>query len=1294
MVSSASPLVAVLLIASTSSRSPELVFRYPRKPKLLKRYSKVRYYAADKDQGSAAGPSGSHQQDASRRTSLAEHGLDVDQEQQRNMAQWEEQEDDSEGSSLDHGSQDGEDSSSDSDSEALSEDDFIESESEDTRSMTAASEDTDLEASSEVLGTSHTAASGDRRSRRPSRRSARDWEPSSRLTSRNPASSAGGSGQRRRSPSKHRLVSSSLRDPTVDASPERGSHGGEAGRRRPGTTNGQSRRGLPGASGSSPSKRAKNARAFSHYLGYPVDFLAEILAPKKEMCNRRFELVVDDLAFVGHPVARTAGKATADNDDPSQSPDQRGRKGRDGGIPASTSTTSMAGNEASAPEVTMFHLVLVLQPPDPSYATPTLDLTTWLGFWYDNVSFKMTAALWAEEDRCRYISTEAELLHKLWGEVEGDSGAGPSYELHLSRLMVISSLGKSLKQMYRSLIHPSSRTTPFVSLNDSLDVHLQLPPLLVDPAKMVKSITELGPSIEAEDVEAWVDGGRNGEGNALDEWTRATGPPLFPWRTLLLLHDPEEDEEVARRRRFRSVGGQVVAIDGDEDGGTPSDTNLDEDEFGETGLADAGIEIWARKFTSLLKPTLQGVPTFADLAALLSWDLKEDVYPMARHLVYYKQARVSDVPRIQNTYAISPLFELNRLSYFATSYAIRFPEQPPLARLLAAVGSGLRPFIAHFVSIQEASSSSTAPSRRKEALDTLIWLLRHEIILQQHLRFRLIATEAVKRKARELWEERQARRDELRRRREERRVWREEKRALKRGADPNQREGDMVPMQPRSAPDERSSGANVASAIEKNDRGRGRPRSRSAEARDRGVKDGDEDASTMDSVAARIASNSRSRSRKPPLLGRIASGRITPSPAHSRPPSASLLRRFDDPAGAKADASVEVASPGLATGLAFERRPVLRSRSPSTAFPITSVLPTTALSNPTSAGSPVVSNATGIPAIGTSRNRGTSIGSNAASATANTPREKATMILAEQNRRRAGSVAANARPGSGSDGAASSPSIERPSSSLGRGRARGYTIPHVAVTAAAGSIEGGPPRNPSRARMRVKGFGDQEEVWVDGEVVKAEDDEPVAYLPPNQKSDEPAAAAEGATQSPQKLMAGLEGIEESRRLSLVGEEDADAATASSSLDRQPRKNDDTRGEASQTSRPAGAPATSQQHAHFAQDEPADSSPSSTEDEEEADFDDDDEDGEAEPSYDFAPSLICEPSRASREENVWIAAMLSTKDDATSQSFFRLLPYLNGRHTIDEVIVREEMRRRELRLLLGEFKEEILTFAHP
>ncbi|CDS01808.1 hypothetical protein [Sporisorium scitamineum] len=79
---------------------------------------------------------------------------------------------------------------------------------------------------------------------------------------------------------------------------------------------------------------------------------------------------------------------------------------------------------------------------------------------------------------------------------------------------------------------------------------------------------------------------------------------------------------------------------------------------------------------------------------------------------------------------------------------------------------------------------------------------------------------------------------------------------------------------------------------------------------------------------------------------------------------------------------------------------------------------------------------------------------------------------------------------------------------------------------------------------------------------------------------------------------------------------------------------------------------------------------------------------------YKESLIVEPSRASRRENEYIATMIEGKDSATVKHFFRLLPYLNGKHTVDEIEYRVGMRRRDIRRLLVTFREFIITFMHP
>src|SRR6266545_2915074 len=47
---------------------------------------------------------------------------------------------------------------------------------------------------------------------------------------------------------------------------------------------------------------------YGHVLGFSAEFLARHLCPQRSMCHQKFELVVDDLAFIGHPVCADDGK--------------------------------------------------------------------------------------------------------------------------------------------------------------------------------------------------------------------------------------------------------------------------------------------------------------------------------------------------------------------------------------------------------------------------------------------------------------------------------------------------------------------------------------------------------------------------------------------------------------------------------------------------------------------------------------------------------------------------------------------------------------------------------------------------------------------------------------------------------------------------------------------------------------------------------------------------------------------------------------------------------------------------
>ncbi|CDZ96770.1 Uncharacterized conserved protein [Phaffia rhodozyma] len=63
---------------------------------------------------------------------------------------------------------------------------------------------------------------------------------------------------------------------------------------------------VPPSASTLPSSSYKK-EDYERYLDFPIDFLASMLTPKLELCQQRFELVVDDLCFIGHPMRRGNG---------------------------------------------------------------------------------------------------------------------------------------------------------------------------------------------------------------------------------------------------------------------------------------------------------------------------------------------------------------------------------------------------------------------------------------------------------------------------------------------------------------------------------------------------------------------------------------------------------------------------------------------------------------------------------------------------------------------------------------------------------------------------------------------------------------------------------------------------------------------------------------------------------------------------------------------------------------------------------------------------------------------------
>ncbi|WFD08222.1 Nitrogen permease regulator 3 [Malassezia vespertilionis] len=407
-------------------------------------------------------------------------------------------------------------------------------------------------------------------------------------------------------------------------------------------------------------------KSYTTYLGFDYAVLAAMLSPKPEQCHHKFELIVDDMVFLGAPVLL--------------------------GHDSKTKDTGVRNS------MTMFNLVMVFDRPDSLAALPGMDHTTWMQLYY-TLLFKLTAVLFAQESSAGYVSEQNSMLLALRDKCMQN---GLWVRDFLQEALLASSLARTIREVQRCLVR---NRNALVQVN-GVDVHLQLPLLLLQPERASKAI-ELLRAIDLHDmVVQRGDGPEPRDGlrtsgltmeQRLQDWTRTTGPFLEPWKTLLF---PEGN----------SLGDEL-------------DTIL----------------TFVQPLIECFRPTLRGSKTFLQASESLHLDLYKEVYPMVRHFIYYSKAQVVDVPRIQSTYTVDPTLDMDRCVVRVTYSSIvslkalwsaAFPMMRSLPQFLSDLGGAPRPFVAHF-----------APRiNHSLCFDTLLWLLRHNVVVQLHTYLRLIVT--------------------------------------------------------------------------------------------------------------------------------------------------------------------------------------------------------------------------------------------------------------------------------------------------------------------------------------------------------------------------------------------------------------------------------------------------------------------------------------------------------------------------------------------------------------------------
>jgi len=302
-------------------------------------------------------------------------------------------------------------------------------------------------------------------------------------------------------------------------------------------------------------------------LGYSAEFLAGLLCPNQALCHQKFELIVDDLAFIGHPVCAEKGATwkfkTPRTDKHSTKPSFLARRGRglrkssapktapvsapmtplldvDPPTPVADdegSSDSDSSDPATAPNspsswLKTFHFVLVLDLPDPS-SSASGNVSKYFDIIYEHIAFTVTAVLYQEQVLSNYVEQESDLLINLKDQYVSRGERFADYVEHVLR---VSGLAQAMKNLYEAV---KAGVIANITIHD-LPLELQLPPYL---DSLLHST-----SYDDYDDDIVLDYQQHEESFfGTEEWGKELGfawrlPTLAPWKSLLLLDDGEQED--------------------------------------------------------------------------------------------------------------------------------------------------------------------------------------------------------------------------------------------------------------------------------------------------------------------------------------------------------------------------------------------------------------------------------------------------------------------------------------------------------------------------------------------------------------------------------------------------------------------------------------------------------------------------------------------------------------------------------------------------------------------------------
>ncbi|KAL0954836.1 hypothetical protein HGRIS_003780 [Hohenbuehelia grisea] len=446
---------------------------------------------------------------------------------------------------------------------------------------------------------------------------------------------------------------------------------------------------------------------YDDLLGFSSEFLAGLLCPTRSLSHQKFELRVDDLVFLGHPVCVESDGLWRFKPEKIRH-HGRGREVKDGKPfdqspidPERNSSAERDGPSTKSAWLQNFHFVVVLDLPDPS-SSASGNISKYFDIIYEQIAFTVAAVLFQEQVLSNFVEAECDTLVSL---KESCIDKGEPLSDFIDKAMEASSIAPAMKAIYEAI---KTNTMAYVTIH-YLPLELQLPPF-IDKLLHSDEDDDLEFKFEDDDdLHLWGPDMRLG-------WRL---PSLAPWKSLLLL-DSQLDIDP-----YMNLRGPHVSM---------SDRTL----------ADSLL-----KFLETSSVTL----SLANMAAILEWDLETQVFPTVRWLVLHRRAKVVDVvhPGLKTVFTLPPQFDRPLASLtIEFSEQFPFPDIPSLPQILAAISCAASKQTDNHFFASVVGTKELIPTFH----DVLIWMLKRDLLVALHLRIRVIATADLKARAKARREQR------------------------------------------------------------------------------------------------------------------------------------------------------------------------------------------------------------------------------------------------------------------------------------------------------------------------------------------------------------------------------------------------------------------------------------------------------------------------------------------------------------------------------------------------------------